>query len=265
MKTWLFTINLILQGVLVGVVFLPWRQSQPSTALAAPIRQELCDSNRSVQVSGAAVINVVPDRVLLQLGVQTNGNTPESVQGANERDIQRVIKAVLALGVANKDIATDYYLVYPIYDDYNSLFIKGYRIDNTISITLRDVDLVEDVLVAALRSGANEVQDIQFYTSELRVNRDQARQLAMKAAQEKAQLLAESAGAQMGPVLTISENTWASYYGSWRGGREMAIWAQNVVQNAATSTSMLSQGDDTPISLGQIAVRAEVFATFCIK
>lgn len=265
MKTWLSTINLIILGLLVGLVMITWQQPQPAMVLAASGSEGTCDSSRSVQVSGAAVINVVPDRVLLQLGVQTNGTNPESVQDANEQEIQRVIRAVLALGVESKDIATDYYLVYPIYDNYNSLYIKGYRIDNTISITLRDVHLVEDVLVAALRSGANEVQDIQFYTSELRAYRDQARQLAMKAAHEKAQLLAGAAGAQTGCVLTISENTWTSYYGSWRGGREMALWAQNVVQNASVSSNSSSQEDDAPISLGMIAVRAEVVASYSMK
>lgn len=265
MKTWMSALNMVLLGVL-GIGVFAWQQPQPAVVLAAPAGDELCDSSRSVQVSGAAVINVVPDRVLLQLGVQSNGTTPDSVQDANEKEIQRVIRAVVALGVENKDIATDYYLVYPIYDDYNSLFIKGYRIDNTISITLRNVQLVDDVLVTALRSGANEVQDIQFYTSELRAYRDQARQLAMKAAQEKAQLLAEAAGAETQCVLTISENTWASYYGSWRGGREMAMWAQNVVQNANNGSSgSLSPDGDSPVSLGQIAVRAEVIASYSLK
>ena len=265
MKTWISTLNLAIFGLLLGMGLVAWKQPQPTTVLAALDGEETCDNNRIVQVSGAAVINVVPDRVLLQLGVQSNGNTPESVQDVNEKEIERVIHAVQALGVESKDIATDYYLVYPIYDSYNSLYIKGYRIDNTISITLRDVHLVEEVLVAALRSGANEVQDIQFYTSELRTYRDQARQLSMKAAQEKAGLLASAAGAEIGCVLSISENSWASYFGSWRGGREAALWAQNIVQNANLSGNSLSSEDNMPISLGQIAVRAEVIASYSLK
>ena len=176
-----------------------------------------------------------------------------------------MVNAVQELGVEAKDIATDYFLVYPVYQDYSSLVIKGYRIDNTVSITVRDVNLADDILIAALRAGANEVQDVQFYTSELRSYRDQARSLAMTAASEKAQLLAEAAGAQAGCVLSISENTWYSYYGSWRGGREMAMWAQNVVQNTASVQGSSSEADDSPISLGQIAVRAEVTASYSLK
>jgi hypothetical protein len=235
-------------------------------ASAAPeVRNEdACNAGRSINVSGAAVVYVVPDRVLLQLGVQSNGPTPDAVRNLNDHDIQKVIYAIKALGVQAKDIATDYYLVYPIYDDYSSLVISGYRIDNTVSITLRDIDLVDDVIITALKSGANEIQDVQFYSSELRKFRDQARALAMKAAGEKAQALASEADAQAGCILSITENTWSSYFGSWRGGRETALWAQNVIQNNTSYQGEMLESDDSPITLGQIAVRAEVNASYSL-
>jgi len=236
-----------------------------AAAQSDAITEDVCDSSRSVHVSGAAVVYVTPDRALLQLGVQSNGITPDAVRSANAQDIQKVVQVVGALGVQAKDIATDYYIVYPVYDDYNSLFIKGYRIDNTVSITLRDVSLVDDVLIAALKAGANEVQDLQFYSSELRTYRDQARALAMEAAGEKAQALADAAGAQAGCILSISENSWSHYYGSWRGGRETALWAQNVIQNASPTQGELMQMDDSPITLGQIAVRGEVDASYSLR
>ncbi len=266
--------NLFNLAVVCALAVLALNTWRPESPVAAAIPENAsgqasaensCDPNRSVEVSGAAVLNVTPDRVLLQLGVQSNGTTPDMVQAANTQEIQRVINAVRSLGIEAKDIATDYYIVYPVYEDFSSLVIKGYRIDNTVSITLRDVKLVDDVVIAALKAGANEVQDVQFYTSELRKYRDQAREMAMKAAGEKAQALADTAGAQTGCVLTVSENTWTQYYGSWRGGRNMAIWAQNVVQNASPTQVGSGQMDDSPMSLGQIAIRAEVTARYSLK
>lgn len=257
--------NLALVAVLV---VLGWNNLRPpaqaTTPPAAPADQA-CDSSRSIQVSGAAVVYVNPDRALLQLGVQSNGLTPDAVRKENSEEIQKVIRAVGELGVQAKDIATDYYIVYPVYDDYSSLVISGYRIDNTVSITVRDVSLADDILIAALKAGANEVQDVQFYSSELRKYRDQARALAMDAAGEKAQDLADAAEAQAGCVLSISENSWYQYYGSWRGGRETALWAQNVIQNAGTPQGDLFQSDDSPITLGQIVVRAEVSASYSLR
>ncbi len=266
-------------ALLIVLAIIAWNISRPQTPVGAqpqPAVQSAalaaltastdaaCDSSRTVQVSGAAVVTVVPDRALLQLGVRTTGSTPDGTHNLNVQAIQQVIRAVRALGVAEQDIATDYFIVYPVYEDYNSLFIKGYQIDNTISITLRDVELADDVILAAIKAGANEVQDIQFYTSELRKYRDQAREMAVKAAGEKAQALAGAAGAQAGCVLSINENTWSQYYGSWRGGRDTMLWAQNTIQNVSPSAGSADPAADSPISLGKISVRAEVNLSYSL-
>jgi len=65
-----------------------------------------CDPARSVDVSGAAVVYVTPDRALIQLGVQSNGASPDVVHDENVQKIQQVINAIRGLGVDAKDIAT---------------------------------------------------------------------------------------------------------------------------------------------------------------
>jgi uncharacterized protein YggE len=176
--------------------------------------------------------------------------------------MKKTVAAIRALGMPEKDISTDYYIIHPVYQDYNELDIKGYRINNTVIVNLKDVSKVSQVLAAALSAGANEVVDVQFKTSQLRQYRDQARELAMKAAQEKGRDLAGAANAQPGCVLNIDENSGTSYYGGWWGGRNQAM-TQNVMQNAPSSAQPPS--DDGPISLGQIAVQAEVNVRFSLK
>jgi uncharacterized protein YggE len=215
-------------------------------------------------VTGAATVNVVPDRALIQLGVQSDGRTPTLVQTANTLAIQRVIKAIEARGIAAKDIATGLYVIESLYEDYDSLYIKGYRINNVLAVTLRDVKLTGPVLVTALEAGANQVVGVEFYTSELRKYRDQARELAMQAAREKAESLAEAASAHAECVLWISENSW-SYYNGWSSARSLNAWAQNVVQNTPSGTAAGGGSGDEPLSLGMIAVRAEVSASFGLK
>lgn len=261
------TSNLTKLALIAAIVFLAftfWRPQTPAAALAPAAAGDDCSSSRSIQVSGTATVYVIPDQAMIQLGVQSNGTSPDATRDANVQAIQRVIAAVKALGIDAKDIATDYYLVYPVYDDYNSLVIKGYRINNTISITLHDVSRSGDVILVALKAGANEVQDVQFYTSELRKYRDQARDLAMKAAGEKGQSMARAAGAETGCVLSINENIWSHYYGSWGSGRNMGLMMQNVVQNVS-SQAEIPQNEDSPISLGKIAVEAQVNASYSLK
>jgi len=262
--------NVILIAIIVFLLFsarLPTVSAQvvPPTPQSTKDVQPVCDSTRTVQVTGSALINVTPDRALIQLGVQSNGATPDAVQSVNSAAIQKVMQALRAQGVESKDIATDFYVIEPVYENYDSLYIKGYRINNIVAITLRDVKKTSDILAAALKAGANQVVNVEFYTSELRKYRDQARELAMKAAKEKAQALANAAGAETDCVLNISENSWSYYNGWWYGRGSQNVATQNVIQNAAPGGGPSSGAGDEPISLGQISVKAEVSATFGLK
>jgi uncharacterized protein YggE len=130
---------------------------------------------------------------------------------------------------------------------------------------LRDVSKTSTVIAAALQAGANQIVNVEFYTSELRKYRDQAREMAMIAASEKARALAAAAGAETGCVLSITENSFSSYYGGWYAGRDRSLMTQNSIQNAAPPSAAGSNGETEPLSLGQISVRAEVGATFSLK
>jgi len=226
----------------------------------------VCDGERTIQVSGTAVVNVIPDRVLIQLGIQSNASTPQRVEAVNSATINNIIRALKSQGVEEKDVVTDWYVIQPIYDDYDSLDIEGYRINNVVAVTLRDISNVNKVIIAALNAGANQVVNVEFYLSDLRKYRDQARDLAMKAAGEKANDLASAAGAKTGCVMNINENTWSQYYGGWYGGQSRDLWTQNVMQNAAPAggeSGILT--DAGPVNLGQISVRAEVSASYSLK
>ena len=239
------------------------------TATASPAPASACDATRAVQVSGTAVVNVRPDRALIKLGVQSNGKSAKEAQANNAATIGKVANALKSLGVESKDIATDWYIVEPLYEDYDSLRIKGYRIYNIIEVTVRDVDKANEVMVAAFQAGANQVVNVDFYSSELRKYRDQAREMAMKAASEKANALAQAAGAETGCVLSINENSSSSFNGWgwwwWGYGNNQSQWTQNVAQNVAPSGGESPSSEDGPISTGMISIRAEVSATYSLK
>ncbi len=269
-------VNTVLACALVFLLLvtgLPNLQARAATATPPPPVTETatpsaCDPSRTIHVSGTAVVNVKPDRALIQLGVQSNGRSAKEAQANNTATINKVTKALKALGIESKDIATDWYIIEPLYEDYDSIRIKGYRIYNVIAITMRDVDKANDAIVAAFQAGANQVVNVEFYTSELRKYRDQAREMAMKAASEKAKALAQTAGADTGCVLNINENTSSHFngWGWWWGyGNNQNLMTQNVAQNAAPSGGETPALDDGPVSTGMISIRAEVSATFGLR
>ncbi len=256
--------NRSLLMVVSAALILSFFATRPNLTVTPALAAGDCDSSRTIQTSGSATVKVIPDLVTIQLGVTSNATTPQGVYDQNTAAMKKTIAAIRALGMADKDMSTGYYLIQPIYEDYNSLDIKGYRINNNLVVNLKDVSKVSQVLTAALTAGANEVVDVQFKTSQLRQYRDQARALAMKAAQEKARDLASAANAQPGCVLSIDETN-SSYYYPWQSMRfnlSMGM-TQNTVQNASGSAQPPS--DDGPISLGQISVQADVQVRFSLK
>lgn len=277
MKQFSTVVNTVLACVLLFILFgvgAPERDVHASTPTptAEPPQESPssdCDPARSIQVSGTAVVNVVPDRALIKLGVQSNGRSAKEAQANNAAAIKKVVEALKSAGVEQKEISTDWYVIQPLYEDYDSLNIKGYRIYNVVEVTMRDVDKANDAIAAAFQAGANQVVDVQFYTSELRKYRDQARELAMKAAREKAEDLSGAAGSGIGCVLNISENSYSSFnYGGWWWygyGSNQNIMSQNVVQNATPSGGESPSLDGGPLSVGQISIRAEIVASFTLK
>jgi uncharacterized protein YggE len=280
MKQFSIVVNTVLACTLIFILLsvgLPnfnVRAATPAPT-AQPTQQTqsaVCDSTRSIQVSGVAVVNVTPDRALIKLGVQSNGRSAKEAQARNSATIKQVVKALKSQGIEAKDITTDWYTIEPLYEDYDSLHIKGYRIYNIVEVTMRDVSKSNDTIVAAFQAGANQVVDVQFYTSELRKYRDQARELAMKAAQEKADALASTAGSGVNCVLNINENTRTNFYNGgwwWYGyygyNSNQNLMSQNVVQNTAPTGGESSSLDDGPLSAGQISIRAEINASFGLK
>jgi uncharacterized protein YggE len=227
----------------------------------------ICDTKRTINVTGSAAINIPPDRALILFGVQSNGITVDSVQFDNDKAIQNVFTAVRKQGVELSDITTNFYMIEPIYENYDSLYIKGYRINNTVSVTVRDVTKTSSILAAALKAGVNQVNGVSFYSSTLRKFRDQARDLAMVAAREKAAALASTTDAKIGCVININENSWSYFNNPWSSAsRNPNTMTQNVTQNNVSAGGTTSTtGDDEPISSGTISVKAEVTVTYSLQ
>ena len=256
----------LIGGVVLGValVVLAFTRLTTAQATAQGVAPAGCDPARSLQVSGSASINVVPDRVAIQLGIVSNAASAEESQAANLQSSQAVIAAIKALGIEPKDIVTDGYDLTLVYADNEQMKVKGYRTTMMIAVTLRDPSKTRDVLVAATRAGANTVGNVEFSTTELRKYRDEARTLALQAAKEKAELLTSTVGASTGCVLSINEGSQYGY-SNWYYNSSASM-GQNVMQNAESLPSaIMDQPDDSPISLGQIAVSAEVSVTFGLR
>jgi len=217
---------------------------------------------RLITVTGQAEVRVVPDEVILTLGVETWDKNLETARSRNDE----IVKKVLALAADNDippaHIQTDYISIEPRYKDgyYEERDFVGYFVHKTIVITLRDLSRFEGLLSGALTAGVNYVQGIEFRTTELRKHRDEARALAIQAAKEKATALAGELGQTVGEPQTILEDQsgWWSGYSAWWGSRWGGTMSQNVIQE----TGETAWTGDSSVAPGQIGVSARVTVSF---
>lgn len=215
----------------------------------------------SITVTGDADVRVVPDEVVITLGVETWDKDLTVAKKSNDSRVEKVLAVTQEFGIDAKHVQTEYINIEPRYRfEYEKSEFIGYFVRKTIVVTLKDISKFEDLLTRFLEAGANYVHGVEFRTTELRKYRDQARALAIKAAQEKATALAEGIGLKVGKPTGIHEDQtgWWSSYNSWWGERWGSQMAQNVVQNAGDAPSTIEGG----FAPGQIRVNARVTVSF---
>jgi len=208
----------------------------------------------TITTSGTATVYVVPDKAVLSLGVFTTDRDMDKAKTDCEAKASKVIKAIKAAGIVDANIATDSLSVGEHYDE-TSHKPDGYSASRRYEITVKDLTLVEKLVDAIVKNGGN-VPGVELQTSEMRKYRDQARQMAIKAAKEKAILLAKELDCTIGRPRTIVEGGATLGYGSMRG----------MMQNNSYSEPA-APVPDTPetLPLGRIPVEATVGVTFELK
>jgi len=221
-------------------------------------------SPRLITVTGDADVRVVPDEVVLTLGVETWDETLEKAKRENDARIKRVIALAQSYAIGPQHIQTDHISIEPRYHDhYEKRDFIGFFVRKNIVITLKDTARFDDFLTDVLDAGVNYVHGIQFRTTELRAHKDQARALAIRAAQEKATALATELDQSIGEPYTIHENQsgWWSPYNAWWGHHWGNGMAQNVIQEISDGSATAGES----MALGQITVNAKVSVSFELK
>jgi uncharacterized protein YggE len=253
------TLTLVLIGLLAVLVLPAWNRGETAAQVPAG------ETPRTVTVTGEAEVRVVPDEVILTLGVETWDKRMDTAKGENDRIVARVLALAAEYGVPAEHVQTDYVSIDPRYKNgyYEERDFIGYFVRKNVVITLRDLSQFEPLLAESLEAGVNYVHGVEFRTTELRKYRDEARALAVAAAREKAVALAGGLDEDVGAPLTIREEQagWWSSYNAWWGGH----WANGMSQNVIQEIGGVSAIADSSVAPGQIKVSARVSTTFQLE
>lgn len=229
-----------------------------------------------IHVTGEATVYVKPDKILINLGIETWDMEIVAAKTKNNEILAKAIDVITDAGVAEKDIQTDQLSIEPRWRDnvgtrQDPQIFLGYFVRNSLVVTLTDVSKVENLVTEVLEAGVNYILGIDFQSTEFKKYREEARELALKAAREKAQKMAAVLDADLGPVSEIRDHGSGSsgYYPSWGGGGGFGGGGGQrgyaMSQNTAIEVSGGSGENSETIALGKIAITASVSVSFELK
>jgi uncharacterized protein YggE len=244
--TWIVTV-LVAAALLTGCAGRAFAQTEtPPTPGATPV-------NRTLTVNGSGRVYMVPDIAYITIGVHTEGESASEAVQENSTQAQAVVDALRGEGIAEADIQTNNFSIYPQqqFDDQGRPTGEvRFSVDNSVYVTIRNIENVGDILDTAVSAGANSINGIQFDVENKTEFLADAREAAVADARAKAQDLAEAAELTLGEIQSISEYTSGGPTPMFdmRAGAEMAQAAASI-----------------PVNPGQILLTLEVNVVFGIE
>jgi uncharacterized protein len=198
-RTW--TVVVVVAGALVLWV--------AATALAQDNPPPGAKPVRTITVTSTASVEAAPDEAVLSLGVRSEAPDSAAAVAQNAEDMQAVLDAVKTAGVDQKDIqTTNVSLEQHVTNRGKPNEQQQFVATNSVRITIHDLSSVGSVIDAAVRAGADAVNDIRFQLSDPDAVRADALGRAVAGARAKADALASAADADVLRVVTIDEQNY---------------------------------------------------------
>jgi uncharacterized protein len=219
-------------------------QTQPVTpALTMP---------GTITVVGSGKVRIRPDIARANIGVEVVRSSVQEASAENRETLEEVLATLEEMGIAENDIQTSGFSIFaerygpmgPLPEDQ-----VQYRVSNMVSVTIRELDNVGEILDAAIEAGANNIYGIEFALDETADTEDAARADAIANAEEKAAALAGLTGVELGSVVSVSEIIGAG------GGYYAGSFADR---------GQMGGGGGAPISPGELTLTMQIQVVYAI-
>lgn len=243
---------IITASLLVCMMFVTLLASSPVQTVSAETSQ-LPPTKRTMNVSGQGTVKATPDIAYVSLGVVTEHTNAKTAQQDNAKAMDKIVTAIKAAGIAESDIKSVNYSIYPKYN-YNqrtgTSSIDGYTVNNSIQVTVRDIKKTGNIIDLASTNGANISSQISFGLSDYEKYYNEALKNAVEIAKKRASTMAGALGIKLDVPVSVSEN--GGYSPVYSYNSYGAYEARAAMEDAAT----------TPVSAGSMEIRASVNMTY---
>lgn len=241
--------------VLLAFIFFVGCTAPPSQTIVVSDKNQ--ENVNTLSVQGYSEFDTAPDISEISFAIETENLDAKTAQEENRKTSNTVMQALTLVGVDKKDIETTYYNLQKIQEwdpKQRKSVDKGYRVTNTIKVTLTDLDLVGDVLDAVIKSGVNRVNDVSFRLSDKKEAevKAEALRLAAENARVKADSLALGTDVQIKGVRSVQEEWFDQYIQRNYAMKEMVV----------STEGMDEAYPSTPISPEQVHIKVGVRVVF---
>jgi uncharacterized protein len=208
---------------------------------------------RTITVSAGADVPAVPDRAVVQLGVQTRASNAQMAMAQNNTLMAQVVAALKQLGIPDNQLQTSSVTLMPVYSDPPPQNpgaqpqLIGFDASNIVIAQLTDLTKVGPAIDAAVAAGANQIQSIAFQVANDEPYRLTALQQAGALARAKAQALATGLGVTIGDVDAAVEGSFQA----------------TPVYNGGVAAPSASPA--VPVLPGQIILHTDIQVRFTLK
>ena len=225
-------------------------QSQPSGS--SPMQVHAMAQQPALNLSAYGEVKVAPDQATINFGVVTEAVTAQEAMAQNAQQMTRVVAALRRAGIAERDIQTSGLNLSAQYDYQQNEppKLRGYQATNRVTVVINDLTKVGTTADAVVTAGVNQIDGIAFGLKNPKAAEDQARQLAVRALQDKARLYAQALGVQLGGVRSLTEG------GGFSPEPPRPMYARAMAMDSA--------GASTPVSAGELTIRIDIAGTYDI-
>ncbi|UCC17796.1 MAG: SIMPL domain-containing protein [Dehalococcoidales bacterium] len=227
---------------------------QGSTASGEISNINLSSQQNGIWVTGQGEVSVKPDIAVINLGIEAEDKSVATARDRAAAAMNDVMDTLTSNGIAEKDIQTQYFNIQQVrtWDrETEKEVVTGYRVTNTVMVTIRDIEKVGTIIDAVTDAGGDltRINGINFSIDDPDEYYEEARKEAMADAKNKAEQLAKLANVSLGEATFISEN---SYY---------APIAKSGIAMAYDEAA----GYSTSISPGELDINLSIQIAYTIK
>lgn len=226
-----------------------------ATFLAMPAARAADQPDRPrIVVTGEGESAIAPDMAIVSLGVMREAPGAAEAMTANNTEMAAVIAAMREAGIAPRDIQTSGLQITPRYDYTNQpdgrqeSRLVAYQVQNGVTIRVRDLAKLGEIIDRSVKLGANQGGGISFTNDDTGATMTEARRKAVEDARAKAETLAAAAGVSLGQVVEISEQV----------HQPGPVFAKTMRMEAAPAA------DSVPVEAGENTYRVLVNVTYSI-